>query len=334
KITALYSDGSTKDITSFTISPSTVKAAGNNTVTVTYSGKTTTVTVPGKAGVQADVEDTAVISIGSSQIWMTMTVDELTSSYGQPDEKLASFKSYTWYVYGTDDYADFFAVGIENKTVVAIYANSPAFSYEGVGFGDVCPISTDDSTSNKGVRSKAYTTLDKYTVTYYVDHNNTDSDGNALVHAVCIEKTSYIKNILYYSYTQSELDDGCRLNFHLLNAFRLCYGLNILEWCDTAADVAQAHSLDMATNDYVSHTSLDGRTMSERITNGGILWRRCGENIAAGSDTALFTHNGWVNSSGHRDNLIGEFERVGIGASYNEDSTYRVYWTQNFYTPR
>ncbi|HPE95971.1 MAG TPA: bacterial Ig-like domain-containing protein, partial [Bacillota bacterium] len=92
KITALYSDGSTKDITSFTISPSTVKAAGNNTVTVTYSAKTTTVTVPGKAVTLAGISakyNGSTLYVGDSIAKNDITV---TASYSDgTTQKVTSF---------------------------------------------------------------------------------------------------------------------------------------------------------------------------------------------------------------------------------------------------
>jgi uncharacterized protein YkwD len=89
----------------------------------------------------------------------------------------------------------------------------------------------------------------------------------------------------------------------------------------------------MANKNYFSHTNLEGVSSSERITNAGIEWRSCGENIAAGIRDSYAANNGWYNSSGHRSNMLNtNFENIGIGIAYNKNSNYHYYATQNFYT--
>lgn len=100
---------------------------------------------------------------------------------------------------------------------------------------------------------------------------------------------------------------------------------------DTAA---QAHSVDMATKNYFSHTSLDGRTFSQRMTNAGYKWSAAAENIAAGNSTAAATVKQWLGSAGHCANLMSRtYVDTGIGFGNNPSSTYKYYWTQNFGKP-
>jgi uncharacterized protein YkwD len=95
---------------------------------------------------------------------------------------------------------------------------------------------------------------------------------------------------------------------------------------------ARAHSQDMATLDYFSHTSLDGRTFDQRMGdagyNGAFPWA---ENIAAGAPTAAAVVDGWMNSPGHCGNIMsGSLHVVGVGYFYRAGSTYGHYWTLNF----
>ncbi len=95
---------------------------------------------------------------------------------------------------------------------------------------------------------------------------------------------------------------------------------------------ARDHSQDMADQNYFSHTSLDGRTMSQRIRNAGYTgaspW---GENIAAGQSTPESVTDGWMRSEGHCRNIMsGSYRAIGVGYVYRADSIYRHYWTQNF----
>lgn len=91
---------------------------------------------------------------------------------------------------------------------------------------------------------------------------------------------------------------------------------------------ALGHSVDMANNDYFSHTSLDGSSMSDRIDRQGYSWRRLAENIAAGYPTPQAVVEGWMNSPGHRANILNcDLTEIGVGH-------HQRYWTQNFGTPR
>lgn len=92
---------------------------------------------------------------------------------------------------------------------------------------------------------------------------------------------------------------------------------------------AQGHTSDMAQNNYFDHTSLDGRTMVDRIRATGFPLTAVGENIAAGTATAAATLQLWMNSPGHRANILNcAYNQIGVG--YAEGGSYRYYWTQDF----
>lgn len=94
---------------------------------------------------------------------------------------------------------------------------------------------------------------------------------------------------------------------------------------------AQGHASDMATKNYFSHTSQDGRTFSQRITAAGYAWRTIGENIAAGQSTPESVVSGWLQSPGHCANIMNPaFKELGVGYTYSASSTYRHYWVQDF----
>lgn len=95
------------------------------------------------------------------------------------------------------------------------------------------------------------------------------------------------------------------------------------------ATAAQAHSADMAAQNYFSHTSLDGRTFDARIHAAGFPGGSIAENIAAGNSTPAATMEQWMNSAGHRANILNcSYNRLGVG--YAEGGSYRYYWTQDF----
>ncbi|MFJ6852846.1 sigma-70 family RNA polymerase sigma factor [Streptomyces sp. NPDC091271] len=94
------------------------------------------------------------------------------------------------------------------------------------------------------------------------------------------------------------------------------------------AKAASRHSADMVARDYFSHTSPDGTDPGARITAAGYRWSTYGENIAKGQPTAAAVMDSWMNSSGHRANILNcAFKEIGIG---REDSSGGPVWTQNF----
>jgi uncharacterized protein YkwD len=96
---------------------------------------------------------------------------------------------------------------------------------------------------------------------------------------------------------------------------------------------ARGHSSDMAVNNYFSHDTQQGVSFATRITNAGYTWSSAGENIAWGQGTAAAVMKDWMNSSGHRANILNcGFKNLGVGLAY--DSKRRPYWTQDFASPR
>ncbi len=80
----------------------------------------------------------------------------------------------------------------------------------------------------------------------------------------------------------------------------------------------------------MSHTGGDGSTMSQRVERAGYVgWMRLGENVAAGYPTIAAVMMGWMNSPGHRQNLLdARFVHLGVGQTTNGS----IYWTQDFGT--
>ena len=68
--------------------------------------------------------------------------------------------------------------------------------------------------------------------------------------------------------------------FYLVNLEREAVGLQAYNWDERLFEAARGHSEDMAAQGYFSHTSLDGRSFSQRITDAGYIWNTCSENIA------------------------------------------------------
>ncbi|WP_051325472.1 CAP domain-containing protein [Glycomyces tenuis] len=115
-----------------------------------------------------------------------------------------------------------------------------------------------------------------------------------------------------------------------VNSERAEAGCGAVESNATLDTTARLHAEDMGNNDYFSHTSLDGRSPSDRAAeqgySGGV-----GENIAAGHRDVSEVMEAWMNSEGHRANILNcDYDVIGVGVAEVEGSAYTMYWVQNF----
>lgn len=121
----------------------------------------------------------------------------------------------------------------------------------------------------------------------------------------------------------------------LLNAERQKIGAPPLRISSQLAQAAQRHADDMAKNNFLSHEGSDGSTMESRIQETGYAFSAIAENVAGGQPTPESVIQTWLNSSGHRRNMLNpEYTEIGIGYATNSSSQYTHYWTQVFGTPR
>jgi uncharacterized protein YkwD len=118
----------------------------------------------------------------------------------------------------------------------------------------------------------------------------------------------------------------------LVNARRAEAGCPAVRSDDKLTIAARAHSADMAARNYFSHDTLEGVKFSTRITNAGYRWSGAGENIAKGQRTPAEVMTGWMNSPGHRANILNcGFKDLGVGVA--ADSYGSLLWTQDFASP-
>jgi uncharacterized protein YkwD len=90
---------------------------------------------------------------------------------------------------------------------------------------------------------------------------------------------------------------------HLVNQRRVAKGCPPLIWSQRLAAVAEAHSRDMATRGFFSHTNPDGASPFDRLEDAWVRYYQAAENIAAGHRTAESVFQGWLASPKHRANL-------------------------------
>lgn len=112
----------------------------------------------------------------------------------------------------------------------------------------------------------------------------------------------------------------------LVNEIRVQNGLKPLATNWELSRVARYKSQDMVDNRYFSHTSPVYGSPFQMIRNFGLSFRRAGENIAYGQRTPQAVVNAWMNSSGHRANILNaSYTQIGVGYVAKGH-----YWTQMF----
>jgi uncharacterized protein YkwD len=140
----------------------------------------------------------------------------------------------------------------------------------------------------------------------------------------------------HFARTTGGLRDPERVRAEMLaevNALRRKAGAPELRMNSALQKAAQAHAQDMLDRDFFAHKSPGNTTVRERATKAGYKWRNIGENIAEGQRSVDEVVTTWMDSPGHRRNMLEpKFRELGIGlvTGKGRDGEYRVIWVQNF----
>lgn len=128
---------------------------------------------------------------------------------------------------------------------------------------------------------------------------------------------------------QTEIPAQAEAVLNLVNAERMKRGLSVLTLSDNLTHIAKMKAQDMAQNNYFSHTSPTYGTPFEMLQHFGVSYKAAGENIAAGQRTPEEVMEAWMNSSGHRANILGtKYTELGVG--YYAGGSYGTEWVQLF----
>ena len=211
----------------------------------------------------------------------------------------------------------------------------PAPSLVGIAIGDLLTVVESEriayrTIATSGGQWRFYNAYAGFTMVYYLADNTvqcvyttaptagegtqyTDKNDGSRVYAASIG-----------SFPKDANDTVAQLMFEITNAFRASNSLAPLKWNETLAQVAQNHCADMADRGFFDHTNPDGENPGARMTAAGYTWSACGENINMGYSNAVHAMDGWINSAGHRGNILTtDCDEIGIG-------WYANYGTQVF----
>ncbi|HUU82461.1 MAG TPA: CAP domain-containing protein [Phycisphaerae bacterium] len=120
----------------------------------------------------------------------------------------------------------------------------------------------------------------------------------------------------------------------LVNQERVQAGLAALAHNAVLEAQATQYACEMIHYEYFSHINpFTGTELEDRTAEFGYVYVWIGENLAAGQPTPEEAFDGWMNSEGHRDNILHPgFTELGVGVRTGGD--YGIYWVQEFGTPR
>jgi uncharacterized YkwD family protein len=125
------------------------------------------------------------------------------------------------------------------------------------------------------------------------------------------------------------MDNTVQQVIDLTNAERKKNGLPALKPHAELSNVARIKSEDMVNKNYFSHTSPTYGSPFEMMENFGIEYSTAAENIAAGQNSPQEVVQAWMESPGHRKNIMNK-QVTHIGVGYAEDGGMGIYWTQMF----
>ncbi|MDQ0206475.1 CAP domain-containing protein [Alkalicoccobacillus murimartini] len=280
--------------------------------------------------------------------------DEVIQTYGEPERKDPSSYGYEWWIYPINNHS-YLQVGLEDGEVVTFYYSgdelkdsvfNEGVTYERLSseldFESTIEVDNDMGTfefrlTEDDLRARPLVPYgDNWLQLYFDIHTGELSTVRMLTTDLLLKQKPYsityrgtlpeIEPLSAEKWKAIEAGEEKQI-FHLTNLIRDKHGLEPYKWNEEVRDIAYKHSLDMEINDYFDHVSPTYGKLDARFITGQVPFKTAGENIALGYVDGAAAVEGWLNSEGHRVNLLHEeFTELGVGV-------YEKSFTQNFLTP-
>jgi uncharacterized protein YkwD len=302
------------------------------------------------------IEETLKIPDDAVSNWVGKDIAAFKKQWGEPERIDPSSYGYEWYIYGNKSPKGYLQAGVENGKVVTLFVIGSEVNTSPFTIGENSntiiqkfPIESDITIndgedffrfelSEQEVMLRPLIKLkDNVWVQLYFDKfTNQLSSVRYTTSDVLLKQRPY--SIVYRGdlppLGQLNDDEQTKVDqseeqqvFELTNIIRLKYEKNPLKWDEKTSEVAFLHSKDMLDQQYFSHESKDGRTLSDRLKQKDVKFLQAGENIAANYTDGIAAVEGWMNSEGHRNTLLNnEYTHLGVGVD-------NKYYTQNFLVP-
>jgi uncharacterized protein YkwD len=263
----------------------------------------------------------------SSFVGMTETA--LKARYGGPARTEPSEYGFTWYIY-SNNYNRFFMAGVQDGKVVAFYTNAKTMSYgpnlvlgstkasvrskigKPVTYisanGSICIL---NNTDQKDIIPKD----NDYVIVFY-----DKISGGGITSILIVPKAAENNALLSHPNLSNELVAAYqRISVDLINSIRVRNGLKALATDKMDSRLAVSRSSDMRDRNYFSHYTPAPNSLSpfDQAKRMGIKFTSMGENIAYGDHNAIIAHEAFMNSAGHRYNVLSaKYKKIGAGVAY------------------
>ncbi|MFD1738895.1 CAP domain-containing protein [Bacillus salitolerans] len=255
---------------------------------------------------------------------------KIEEKIGEPKRITFDFQGLKLHTYYNDNYEDFMIVGYDvNDEAALLYSNQQDwFKVEKNDmplalFHEQITSSFGDPAINYSIKNN-YFMVDNLAINYFYEVH----DSLIPVRALMIERFDFEG----YEIPTNLFESDNYLSFDITNSYRNKFGLESVAWDDKVADTAFKHSKDMGLNKYFSHYNLLGENPGDRLQRDGLYLSSWGENIAKGYTNGIDATEGWMNSTGHRENMLRpSHTHVGIGTYFDNGVT--PHYTQVFFTP-
>jgi uncharacterized protein YkwD len=304
-------------------------AAAKGTVTKAKTKKATVKKAPVKKTPAKKAPENRTIDVKAI---VNLTEASLVQLYGKPNRTEPSEYGFTWYVYNSN-YSSFFMAGVRKGEVVAVYTNAKLLSYNkqfqlGSSKRAVRAILGSPAAMLRDGNTIAYLDYDQNDAinerhVFMVGNNNVtvfyDNIQGGKVTAVMIlpaeDETRVSTTRL--EMTNSLVNAYQRLSIDLINAIRVRQGLTQLTVNALNNKLALSRSTDMRDRNYFSHLTPDKVSPAQQAHKMGISYLSLGENIASGHRDAIYAHESFMNSSGHRSIILYRYTKVGSGVVFS-----------------
>ncbi|GGE41108.1 putative membrane protein YlbC [Pullulanibacillus camelliae] len=279
------------------------------------------------------------------------TEKSVMNQFGEPERIDPTAYGYQWWIYGRGT-QKYLQIGMENNKVVTVFAlgkDLPTAPFKmGEDASDIYKkVTLNDSLTLTYKQAKVEFEFEEdelmvkplikfgnHWVQLYFDHFT-----NKLVGVRYWTSDLLIKQKPYTIVYRGHLDNPPEPSeqewqnidqaeeqeiLDMTNIFRMNHQLKPVELNDPASQAAYLHSKEMNDKDYFSHDSKWQGSLSDRLQKQGVDFRVAGENIAWNYTDGISAVIGWINSEGHRKNLLDKrFTELGVGV-------YKKYYTQDF----
>lgn len=282
------------------------------------------------------VPDKHAFAIQNIELYMDK--GKVEALLGKPKRVTANEYGTQWYTYH-HRYQQFVMVSYVNNKVHALYTNQNGISSQSkLKYGSPKAVVRERlGTPEKELKKRQFRLQlkqDEYDVfkqagTYTTAFYDKHSDNNLTALLIVSEQLEdRLQN--QYAPPSDALKKGFELqNFDLVNAERVAHNLSILEYSAGISETARKHSVDMSKHHYFDHVNLQGESPFDRLDKDDWKYRAAAENLAYGQVSAIYAHEGLMNSLGHRKNILNrQVTTLGVGVAFNEER--QPYWTENY----